>query len=129
MNTKFKSLVVPLFVALGGAGCGATWGHTDLGRESERSRQTLQFWVDGEDFKLHALEFFEDSVVGVQSARAAGCKVCGVRSSLSAKKLGRAGASWTIEDFEDETSLSLAFSGQAAKRGPAAVLRGWLGRA
>ena len=44
---------------------------------------------------------FEDSVTGVTSAHAAGCRVVGMTTSLGADVLGSAGASFFAEDFED----------------------------
>lgn len=64
---------------------------------------------------------FEDSVVGVQSARSAGCRVCGVTSTADAQTLKDAGALWTISNFEDERVLETILTG-AAVGGPG----GWL---
>jgi len=68
-----------------------------------------------ERFRLKAGDcvVFEDSVVGVQSARAAGCRVCGVTSTTDARTLEDAGAHWTISDFEDERILEKILAGAA----------------
>lgn len=44
---------------------------------------------------------FEDAVVGVQAARAAGMRVIGVTSAHTADELVRAGAERAVADFED----------------------------
>lgn len=54
---------------------------------------------------------FEDSRVGIESARAAGAPVCGVATTLDDAALREAGATWTIRDFEDEAALDLALEG------------------
>ncbi|MCE9666906.1 beta-phosphoglucomutase family hydrolase [Myxococcus stipitatus] len=42
---------------------------------------------------------FEDAILGVQSARAAGMAVVGLTTTTSAAQLREAGAEWTLEDF------------------------------
>ena len=44
---------------------------------------------------------FEDAVVGVQAARAAGMRAIGVTTSYTASELIEAGAERAIQDFED----------------------------
>jgi HAD superfamily hydrolase (TIGR01509 family) len=68
-----------------------------------------------ERFRLQAADcvVFEDSPVGVQGARAAGCRVCGVTSTSDAKTLTAAGAHWTVSDFEDERMLGSILEGSA----------------
>ena len=44
---------------------------------------------------------FEDAVVGVQAARAAGMRVIGVTSAHTSDELVRAGAERAVQDFED----------------------------
>ncbi len=56
---------------------------------------------------------FEDSEVGIESARGAGARVCGVATTLSAKSLRRAGAQWTITDFRDSAELQSALAGRS----------------
>ena len=43
---------------------------------------------------------FEDAENGVQAAKAAGMKCCGITSSFSADRLAAAGADWTASDFQ-----------------------------
>lgn len=64
-------------------------------------------------FKLPPAEIlvFEDSLVGIQAARAAGMDVCAVASTLTPDALRSAGASWVIENFTDETPLEMAMIG------------------
>ena len=50
---------------------------------------------------------FEDSPAGLQSARAAGCTVVGLTSSLDADALRAAGAHYTINDFTDPALTAL----------------------
>lgn len=81
-----------------------------------------------ERFRLKAGDcvVFEDSLVGVQGARAAGCRVCGVTSTTDAKTLKAAGAHWTISDFEDARVLEKILTGPAPG-GPGGWLRRFLG--
>lgn len=74
------------------------------------------FLKAAERFHLQASEclVFEDSRVGIQAARAAGCRVCAVTSSLGGEELRAAGAEWTIRDFEDAPALERALAGQNA---------------
>lgn len=71
-----------------------------------------------ERFRLQPGEclVFEDSIVGIQGARAAGCAVCGVTTSCSSDELIAAGAHWTIRDFEDAAGLEPALAGRAVAR-------------
>jgi HAD superfamily hydrolase (TIGR01509 family) len=50
---------------------------------------------------------FEDSVPGIQSAKAAGIFTIGVTSSRTSEELGAAGADLTISNFEDHRLLSM----------------------
>lgn len=68
---------------------------------------------------------FEDSPVGIEAARSAGCAVCGVASQLSARELRSAGAQWTIRDFTDAAGLDRALT---ARRGGLAGLMQRLAR-
>lgn len=65
-------------------------------------------------FRLEPQEclVFEDSPVGLQSASAAGARVCGVASTLDRSELAKFGATWVIEDFEDEQNLRVAMEGE-----------------
>jgi len=76
-------------------------------------------------FKAHPSEclVFEDSAVGIESAVAAGARVCGVGTTLGAKELKTLGASFTIQDFRDLEALEAALSGTKPKR-----LFSWMGR-
>lgn len=60
---------------------------------------------------------FEDSPVGLQSASAAGARVCGVASILGQSELVKFGATWVIEDFEDERNLLAAMEGERPATG------------
>jgi beta-phosphoglucomutase-like phosphatase (HAD superfamily) len=68
-----------------------------------------------ERFRLRPADclVFEDSIVGIQGARAAGCAVCGVTTTSSAEDLIAAGAQWTIRDFEDAAGIEPALAGRA----------------
>ena len=44
---------------------------------------------------------FEDAVLGVQAARAAGMAICGVTTSEPSEPLLAAGADWTVRDFTE----------------------------
>lgn len=56
---------------------------------------------------------FEDSAVGVESARVAGARVCGVATTLTPNQLHALGATWVIKNFEDVATLERALRGQA----------------
>lgn len=72
-----------------------------------------------ERFRLRAGDclVFEDSIVGVQGARAAGCWVCGVTTTSPERELRSAGAHWTIRDFEDTAALERALEGRSERPG------------
>lgn len=67
-------------------------------------------------FKLEPAQclVFEDSRVGIESARAARCPVVGVATTLSPPTLRKTGAQWTIRDFRDHATLTRAIQGQSA---------------
>lgn len=67
-------------------------------------------------FKLNAAEClaFEDAAIGIKAARAAGVPVCGVTTTLSARRLRRAGAQWAIDNFRPTPILNEAMSGEAS---------------
>lgn len=66
---------------------------------------------------------FEDSEVGIASARTAGCRVCGVSTTLTPRQLAAAGAQWTLADFSDRKTIEKAMNDPV----PGAVA-GWFGR-
>lgn len=78
-------------------------------------------------FAASELLVFEDSAVGVRSARAAGARVCGVATTLGAGELRSLGASWVIKDFTELDTLELALRGETP--GALGRLRRALGRA
>lgn len=65
-------------------------------------------------FKLQPGEcvVFEDSPVGIESARAAGCLVCGISTTLSSRELFALGADWAVADFTNEPVLELVLAGE-----------------
>lgn len=67
-----------------------------------------------ERFKMRPADclVFEDSDVGIESARRAGCLVCGVATSLSMRDLYALGADWAIRDFLDEEVLQQCLAGE-----------------
>lgn len=69
---------------------------------------------------------FEDSPVGVASARAAGMMVCGVTTTRSRRELLRAGAHWTIEDFTNDAELARMLAGERPGT-LAGFLQRWVG--
>lgn len=93
LNTKF---------VLGALGLEDTFSVRVLGGDVERGKP------DPQPFALGAVRIgvaperclsHEDSIAGVQSARAAGTLVCGVQSWLSANELEQAGATFTTSDY------------------------------
>jgi len=66
---------------------------------------------------------FEDSAVGIESARTAGANVCGVATTLTPRELLKAGAQWTIQDFNDAAGLEPAMKGYGQGK-----VFGWLAR-
>lgn len=60
---------------------------------------------------------FEDSAVGVESARKAGARVVGVTSTLPEKDLLDLGAVAAITDFNDRTTIDQAMAGDGKKKG------------
>ncbi|MBI1784692.1 HAD family phosphatase [Candidatus Sumerlaeota bacterium] len=74
-------------------------------------------------FKLDPAEclVFEDSAVGIESARGAGMTVCGVSTTLPPAELRRLGAHWVIPNFLDEATLELALTGHKPGK-----IFGWL---
>lgn len=54
---------------------------------------------------------FEDSEVGIQSARAAGARICALSTTLPEDQLRDLGATWVIPDFNDSPQLAAALEG------------------
>lgn len=67
-------------------------------------------------FKVNPAEClaFEDARIGIEAARAAGVPVCGVATTLSARRLRRSGARWAIDDFRPTPILNDAMSGETS---------------
>jgi len=68
---------------------------------------------------------FEDSRVGIQAAKSAGMKICGLATTLKPNELKAAGAQWVIRDFSDEATLAPALAGELPKPSFASRLGFW----